>query len=243
MSQSDKVKLNESKKWIYCLCFLAPIIISFHYSQQVLFWGSVINQCFHSMNIKKPAFDAVLLNYTCVGDVYPDTSVDVPARCGDDTPVLILIKVIQRGHRHSEDSCVLVIFNEDSVVRSVPGCFHYDATPVIYSSFAPVLCVFPKYRAVLTRDFHRSSMCTCYHLGSCWQQNWAHCMFAKPEQTKNWSGKMQTRLLFCAMKSHFYTAFCSLKKNKKHYHQSSQVLPPQSSWWEWKQQVRNRSIV
>lgn len=129
------------------------------------------------------------LNRTCMGHAEPDTGVDVPSMSGDDTPVQILITFLERSHSHSEDSCLLIICNGGSVTVPHPGCFHHYFTQLIHLSFAPVLCVISVCTVVLTRDHHRSSICSCYHVWSR-QHDWVHCMLCQPEETEKWSCKM-----------------------------------------------------
>lgn len=133
------------------------------------------------------------LECTCVGETEPDTSVDVLSMSGNDTPVHILISLCERSHSYSEDSCPLIIYNGASVILLVPGCFHHYGTQLVYLSFAPVLGAFCELTVVLTRDCHRSPVCCCYHIWSR-QQNWVHCMLCKPEETENWSCKMQKEI-------------------------------------------------
>lgn len=92
-----------------------------------------------------------------MGDPDSDTSADVAPWCGDDTPVLVLITLLQRGHGHGEEALLLIILNEGSATRSVPRRFHHDVAQLVILPFAPVLGVVPVGVSVPAEDGERSS--------------------------------------------------------------------------------------
>lgn len=92
-----------------------------------------------------------------MGDPDSDTGVDVPPRCGDDTPVLVLITFLQRRHGDGEEALLLIVLNEGSATRSVPRRFHHDVAQFVDLPFAPVLGVVPVGVSVRAGDSERSS--------------------------------------------------------------------------------------
>lgn len=94
---------------------------------------------------------------TCVGDPDSDTRVDVDPRGGDDTPVLVLIPFLQRGHGDGEEALLLKILNEDPATGSVPRRFHHDVAQFVLLPSAPVLGVVPVGVSVPAEDGERSS--------------------------------------------------------------------------------------
>lgn len=92
-----------------------------------------------------------------MGDPDSDTSVDVPPRCGDDTPVLVLVSFLQKGHGYGEESLLLIIHNEGFLTPSVPRRLHHDVAQFILLPFAPVLGVVSVDVGVVAGDVESAS--------------------------------------------------------------------------------------
>lgn len=92
-----------------------------------------------------------------MGDLDPNTPAEAAPRSGDDTPVLVLITFLQRGHGDGEEALLLIIRNEGSATQSVPRRLRHDVAPFVPPAFAPELGAVPEGVSVVAGDGERTS--------------------------------------------------------------------------------------
>lgn len=148
---------------------------------------------------------------TCVWDPDSDTSVDVPPKPGDDTPVHVFVMFLQKSHGYGEESPLPVVRDEVSVTLSVPRRFHHDGAEFVRLSFAPVLCVVTVPLVVPAGDRDGPSQRCSYLLWSR-QLKGVRCLLRKPEETQDRSCKRQrfTRHVFVQVSLARQVLYCFL---------------------------------